>query len=259
MSIKKPRILLMNDDGYLAPGILALYQVLADDYEVTVIAPEHDCSGRSSAITLDRPIALKPSTHHGFYFVTGTPADCGHLVFSGALNHVFSETTVTRFDWVLSGINNGANMGDDLIYSGTLGAATEGALAGLPAIAFSLVDKGYENLTQAAIIARQIFEMARLQQAQTQSQGKKIFWNVNIPNYPRYCAAGLFETSFSRMGQRHSANPVDKIISPKGETLFWIGPAGHGKHDVPGSDFEAIHQGKVSITPVSLDRTDRHS
>lgn len=255
MSVTKPRILLMNDDGYLAPGILALYQVLANDYEVTVIAPEQDCSGRSSAITLDRPIALKQSTHHGFYFVTGTPADCGHLVFSGALDHVFDEIVEQRFDWVLSGINNGANLGDDLIYSGTLGAATEGALAGLPAIAFSLVNKGYENLLQTAKIARQIFEMARIQQAQLITQNKSLFWNVNIPNHIRYRADGLFETVFTRMGQRHGANPVEKVISPKGEAMFWIGPAGHGKHDVPGSDFEAVYQGKVSITPVTLDRT----
>jgi 5'-nucleotidase len=244
------RVLLMNDDGYLAPGILALYKVLSDKYEVTVVAPEHDRSGVSSALTLDRPIALKKTEHYGFYFVSGTPADCGHLVFSGALG----ETIDKSFDWVLSGINNGSNLGDDLIYSGTLGAATEGRLANIPTLAFSLVEKGYDGLEQAALVAKDIFEMA--QDYQQRMVEQTIFWNINIPNQLKRKSDGSFDFVFTQMGQRYSSGPVERVYSPKGESMFWIGPAGVGKHDIHESDFAAVVNNKVSITPVSLDMTD---
>jgi 5'-nucleotidase len=244
------RVLLLNDDGYLAPGILALYKALSERYEVTVVAPESDRSGISSALTLDRPIALKKTEHYGFYFVSGTPADCGHLVFSGALG----ETLDRSFDWVLSGINNGANLGDDMIYSGTLGAATEGRLVNIPSIAFSLVDKGYEGLEQAAWAARDIFEMA--QEYQTRMSETPIFWNVNIPNRLHRKPDGEIDFVFTQMGQRYSPETVEKIYNPKGELMFWIGPVGEGKHDIHESDFAAVVNNKVSITPVSLDKTD---
>jgi len=235
------KILISNDDGYQAPGIVALYEALKDLGEVEVIAPEQNNSAKSNALTLHSPLYVHRAAN-GFRYVNGTPADCVHIALTGLLDY--------RPDLVVSGINNGANMGDDTIYSGTVGAAMEGFLFGIPAIAFSQVEKDWHQLDSAARKARDLVLALRQNQMITP---KPWLLNVNIPNLP-YDDIGSMK--LCRLGKRHAAEPVIKQQSPRGETMYWIGAAGPVMDDAEGTDFHATAQGHVSLTPLKVDLTD---
>ncbi|CAB1368471.1 5'/3'-nucleotidase SurE [Denitratisoma oestradiolicum] len=232
------RILLSNDDGYFAPGIAALVKAVSDLATVTVVAPEQDRSGASNSLTLDRPLSLRRAAN-GFYFVNGTPTDCVHLAVTGMLDE--------RPDMVLSGINLGANMGDDTIYSGTVAAATEGYLLGVPAVAVSLVGKHGEHFETAARVAREL-----VQRFQRQDFGGPVLLNVNVPDVPYEELKGLRVT---RLGRRHKAEPVVKQLSPRGETVYWVGPAGEAADAGESTDFHAVAEGYASVTPLQIDLT----
>ncbi len=238
---KLMKILISNDDGYQAPGIVALYEALKDIAEVEVIAPEQNNSAKSNALTLHSPLYVHKAAN-GFRYVNGTPADCVHIALTGLLDY--------RPDLVVSGINNGANMGDDTIYSGTVGAAMEGFLFGVPAIAFSQVEKDWHELESAARKAREL--VLSMQHLQLITPTPWLL-NVNIPNLP-FDAIG--STKLCRLGKRHAAEKVIQQRSPRGETMFWIGAAGPVKDDADGTDFHATAQGHVSITPLKVDLTD---
>jgi len=232
------RILVSNDDGYSAPGLEALVEALDGLAELTVVAPETNHSGASNSLTLNRPLAVRKAPN-GFLYVNGTPSDCVHVALTGLLD--------ARPDLVVSGINNGANMGDDTLYSGTVAAATEGYLFGIPAIAFSLVEKGWEHLDAAAAVARRI-----VRRQLEQPLGAPVLLNVNIPSLPPQAIKGVQVT---RLGKRHPSEPVVRTTTPYGETVYWIGPAGLAADATPGTDFDAIVQGAVSVTPLRLDLT----
>jgi 5'-nucleotidase len=235
------KILLSNDDGYQAPGILALFEAIRDLGEVEVVAPEHNNSAKSNALTLHSPLYVHQSGN-GFRHVNGTPADCVHVALTGLLGY--------RPDLVVSGINNGANMGDDTIYSGTVGAAMEGYLFGIPAIAFSQTQKGWAHLDAAAATAR---ELVRHVLASHATGDAPWLLNVNIPNLP---LGELKPFRICRLGRRHAAEKVISQTSPHGETMYWIGGAGPAKDDAEGTDFHATAQGHVSVTPLKVDLTD---
>lgn len=232
------RILLSNDDGYYAPGLAALHEAVRGLGEITVVAPERNRSGASNSLTLDRPLHLKEA-HNGFFYVNGTPTDCVHLAVTGMLDH--------EPDMVLSGINWGPNMGDDTIYSGTVAAATEGYLLGVPAIALSLASFSGRHFATAGRIARQLAERFRVQ-----AFGAPVLLNVNVPDLPWEMIKGLRVT---RLGRRHKAEPVVKQVSPRGETVYWVGAAGAAADAGEGTDFHAVETGYVSITPLQIDLT----
>ena len=235
------KILISNDDGYQAPGIVALYEALKDVAEVEVIAPEQNNSAKSNALTLHSPLYVQRASN-GFRYVNGTPADCMHIALTGLLGY--------RPDLVVSGINNGANMGDDTIYSGTVGAAMEGYLFGVPAIAFSQVEKNWAHLDVAAQKARELV----LQMSNHKLIGSNAWLlNVNIPNLP---LDRLGHLKLCRLGRRHAAEPVITQANPRGETMYWIGAAGAVKDDADGTDFHATTQGHISMTPLKVDLTD---
>lgn len=232
------RILLSNDDGYFAPGLAALAEALQDLGEVVVVAPEQNRSGASNSLTLDRPLYLKKAAN-GFYFVNGTPTDCVHLAVTGMLDELP--------DIIVSGINNGANMGDDTIYSGTVAAATEGYLLGIPSFAISLTNFEGSNYATAGRVARELVERFIRDPIR-----QPVLLNVNIPDIPY---AELNGMEVTRLGRRHKAEPVVKMISPRNETVYWIGAAGAAADAGPGTDFNAIERGVVSITPLQIDLT----
>ncbi len=232
------RILVSNDDGYNAPGIEALVGALKGLGELTIVAPETNCSGASNSLTLNRPLSVRQAPN-GYYFVNGTPSDCVHIALTGLLDF--------RPDLVVSGINNGANMGDDTLYSGTVAAATEGYLFGIPAIAFSLVKKGWEHVDAAAQVARQIVELQI-----AQPLGKNTLLNVNIPAVPFEAMQGIQVT---RLGKRHPSEPVVKSSTPYGDPVYWIGPVGMVSDSATDTDFGAIERQAVSVTPLRLDLT----
>lgn len=235
------KILISNDDGYQAPGIVALYEALRDVADVEVVAPEHNNSAKSNALTLHSPLYVHHASN-GFRYINGTPADCVHIALSGLLDY--------RPDLIVSGINNGANMGDDTIYSGTVGAAMEGYLFGIPAIAFSQVERDWVHLESAARKARElVLQMARQKLVGT----KPWLLNVNIPNRP---FEDIGHIKLCRLGRRHAAEAVIKQVSPRGETMYWIGAAGAAMDDAEGTDFHATAQGFVSMTPLKVDLTD---
>lgn len=237
------RILISNDDGYSAPGILALHAALTERLgsraRLFVMAPSRDRSGASNSLTLDRPLSVYTAAN-GFQYVNGTPTDCVHFAVTGMLKE--------RPHLVVSGVNNGANMGDDTIYSGTVAAAMEGFQCGLPAIAFSLTGKGYEHLDSAAQVAAEFTEMFI---ANMDRMGLCLL-NVNIPPLPKEELGGYEVT---RLGKRHHAEPVVPTTNPKGDTVYWIGPPGDAKDAGPGTDFYAVKTGKVSVTPLKADLT----
>ncbi|MBT9504262.1 MAG: 5'/3'-nucleotidase SurE [Burkholderiaceae bacterium] len=233
------RILIANDDGYLAPGLLALVKACEGLGEIEVIAPEQNASGTSNALTLNRPLNVYTASN-GFRYVNGTPSDCVHVALTGLLEH--------RPDLVISGINNGANMGDDTLYSGTVAAATEGYLFGIPSIAFSQAEKGWTHLEAAARTARAIIDQVLASGAQA-----PYLLNVNIPN--RADAPSL-QRVVTRLGRRHASEPVIRQSNPRGETIYWIGPAGDAREAGEGTDFHATAQGRVSITPLQVDLTE---
>jgi 5'-nucleotidase len=230
------RILLSNDDGYFAPGLAQLEQALRDLGEVTVVAPERDRSGASNSLTLDRPLTVRRAAN-GFRFVNGTPTDCVHLAVTGLLEHLP--------DIVVSGINLGANMGDDTIYSGTVAAATEGYLLGIPSIAISLNSRAGAHFDTAGRVARELVErFARSREA--------MLLNVNVPDVPWEQLDG---TEVTRLGKRHKAEPVIKTVNPRGDTVYWVGAAGAAADAGPGTDFHAVASRRVSITPLQMDLT----
>ncbi|MDE1953435.1 MAG: 5'/3'-nucleotidase SurE [Betaproteobacteria bacterium] len=232
------RILLANDDGYLAPGLQALYVGLCALANVTVVAPEQNASAASNALTLSRPLSVFRAAN-GFLYVNGTPSDCVHIALTGLLDF--------KPDLVVSGVNNGANLGDDTIYSGTVAAATEGYLFGMPALAVSLVHKGWEHLdtaVQVAVeVARNLLERKPVEPA---------LFNLNVPNVAHSALRGV---RVARLGKRHPSQPVILQHNPHGEPIYWIGSAGEARDDQPGTDFDAIAQGYASLTPLQLDLT----
>ena len=245
--IKTMKILISNDDGYQAAGIVALYEALKEVAEVEVIAPEHNNSAKSNALTLHSPLSVHRAAN-GFRYVNGTPADCVHIALTGLLGY--------KPDLVVSGINNGANMGDDTIYSGTVGAAMEGYLFGIRALAFSQTEKGWAHLQDAAQVAKDLvmrFAHQGLDLPGASSASGAWLLNVNIPNLPREL---IKSPQVCRLGRRHAAEPVEIQQSPRGETLYWIGAAGPVADSGPGTDFAAAAEGHVTITPLQVDLTD---
>lgn len=231
------KILISNDDGYLAPGINALAEQLATIAEIVVVAPDSNRSGSSNSLTLDRPLRMQRAAN-GFYSINGTPSDCVHIALTGMLEQ--------RPDLVVSGINQGQNMGDDTLYSGTVAAATEGFLFGIQAIAFSQVNHGWAELDSAARLARDIV-LRKLD-----SLHQPFLLNVNIPNRPY---AALDRIVATRLGKRHESEPVIRTKDPHGNEIFWIGPVGKAKEASEGTDFHATEQGWVSVTPLQIDLT----
>lgn len=232
------RILLSNDDGYFAPGLEVLAGALAGLGEIVVVAPEQNCSGASNSLTLSRPLLLRKAAS-GFHFVNGTPTDCVHLAVTGMLDQLP--------DIIVSGINHGANMGDDTIYSGTVAAATEGYLLGIPSIAISLTSFEGKNYSTAGQIARELVERFIRNPIK-----EPVLLNVNVPDIPYAELKGMEVT---RLGRRHKAEPVVKMVSPRNETVYWIGAAGAAADSGPGTDFNAVDRGFASITPLQIDLT----
>jgi 5'-nucleotidase len=228
------KILLSNDDGYQAPGIVALYEAIRDLGDVDVVAPEHNNSAKSNALTLNAPLYVNKAAN-GFRYVNGTPADCVHVALTGLLDY--------RPDLV----------GDDSIYSGTVGAAMEGYLFGVPAIAFSQVEKGWAHLEDAGRKARELIEYLV---AHHRTDGAHWLLNVNIPNRP---FGELKPFKVCRLGRRHAAEKVISQTSPHGDTMYWIGGAGAAKDDADGTDFHATLQGHPTITPLKVDLTDHEA
>jgi 5'-nucleotidase len=232
------RILLSNDDGYFAPGLTCLADELSEIAEIIVVAPERDRSGSSNSLTLDRPLSLRKS-HNGFYYVNGTPTDCVHLAVTGMLD--------VMPDMIISGVNSGANMGDDTIYSGTVAAATEGFLLGIPSLAVSLAGSSNENYLTAARVAADM--VIRFREKDIQNP---VLLNINVPDIEYQNLEGVEVT---RLGRRHKAEPVIKSKSPRGENLYWVGAAGAAQDAGKGTDFYAIQHNRVSVTPLQIDLT----
>ena len=240
------KILISNDDGFQAKGIVALHEAVKalPGVEVEVVAPEHNNSAKSNALSLHSPLYVHTASN-GFRYVNGTPADCVHIALTGLLGY--------RPDLVISGINNGANMGDDTIYSGTVGAAMEGYLFGIPAIAFSQTEKGWAHLDAAAAQAAALVQQLLPSLPESAKRGDAWLLNVNIPCRPAEEIRGVKVT---RLGRRHAAEPVIVQVNPRGETMYWIGSAGAARDEAEGTDFHATQQGYVSLTPLQVDLTD---
>lgn len=233
------RILLSNDDGYLAPGIQTLFDALINHTSVddlVLIAPDRNRSAASNSLTLLDPLRI---TQHQpkIYSVNGTPTDCVHLGINGALSY--------RADMVVSGINSGANMGDDVLYSGTVAAATEGRFLGKPSIAVSLC--GEQHFASAAKIVANLLE-----DLHTQDLDQNTIININVPDLPFEQIKGVKVT---RLGKRHASEPVVKGVDPRGGKMYWIGPAGSAADAGEGTDFHAVESGYVSVTPLQIDLT----
>ncbi|MBI1174756.1 MAG: 5'/3'-nucleotidase SurE [Sideroxydans sp.] len=232
------RILLSNDDGYFAPGLACLAGALAAIADIVVVAPERNRSGASNSLTLDRPLMLRQA-QNGFHYVNGTPTDCVHLAVTGMLD--------TQPDMVISGINSGANMGDDTIYSGTVAAATEGFLLGIPAIAVSLAGSELLHYRTAAQVVVEL-----VQRFGKNTHARPWLLNVNVPDIPSGQLQGMEVT---RLGKRHKAEPVVKAANPHGETVYWVGAAGQAQDAGEGTDFHAVANRRASITPLQVDLT----
>jgi 5'-nucleotidase len=232
------RILLSNDDGFQAPGIAVLYEAARAFGEVTVVAPDKNCSGASNSLTLQRPLAVKTAPN-GFRYVDGTPTDCVHLAVTGLLDF--------RPDLIISGINDGENMADDTLYSGTVGAAMEGYLLGIPSIAFSMSRKPPQHWETGALVALRL-----LAAIAKQPLTKPWLLNVNIPDIPAGQLRGIQTT---RLGKRHAAQPTIPTTNPRGDTVWWVGESGNASHKSDGTDFHAVENGYASVTPLMVDLT----
>lgn len=232
------RILLSNDDGYQAPGIGCLADALRDIAEITIVAPDRDRSGASNSLTLDNPIRAR-EIQSGVIAVDGTPTDCVHLAITGLLEH--------EPDMVISGINAGANLGDDVLYSGTVAAAMEGRFLGLPAIAVSLTGGSLTHYQTAARVVERL--IGQLLAAPLPAD---TILNVNVPDLPWEEVSGFEAT---RLGHRHKAEPVIKTADPRGRDIYWVGPPGGEQDAGPGTDFHAVRRQAVSITPIHVDLT----
>jgi 5'-nucleotidase len=234
-------ILLSNDDGFQSPGIQCLAEMLATKSQVTIVAPDRNRSGASNSLTLEDPIRAKCISDN-VVSVDGTPTDCVHLAITGLLSQ--------EPDIVISGINAGANMGDDVLYSGTVAAAMEGRFLGLPAIAVSLVGNDLRYYETAAQVVLSLME--DLPSAPLPSD---TILNINVPDLPFVELSGIQTT---RLGRRHKSEPVIKAYDPRGREIYWVGPPGEEKEEGPGTDFYAVRNGYVSITPLQVDLT-RHT
>jgi 5'-nucleotidase len=231
-------ILLSNDDGYLAPGLRILAEALARHHTISVVAPERNCSGASNSLTLERP--LRPQlADNGFYFINGTPTDCVHLAITGLLDE--------EPDMVVSGINAGANMGDDVLYSGTVAAAMEGRFLGLPALAVSM--NSFEP-THFETAARAVVEF--IDQLESRPLVHSTILNMNVPNVAWDEIRGLRAT---RLGNRHKSEGVVKQLDPRGEMMYWVGPPGAAQDAGEGTDFHAVEHNYISVTPLQIDLT----
>jgi len=235
------RILISNDDGYRAPGLACLTNTLRSHAEITVVVPDRDRSGASNSLTLDNPIRVS-EIDNGLISVNGTPTDCVHLAITGLLDE--------EPDMVVSGINAGANLGDDVLYSGTVAAAMEGRFLGFPALAVSLTGNEYQHFQTAAKVV-----VKMLEHLQADTMPADIILNINVPDVSWEQLAGFQVT---RLGHRHKAEPVVKMTDPRGETVYWVGPSGPEQDAGEGTDFYAIKHNFVSITPLQVDLT-RHS
>lgn len=233
------RILISNDDGFRAPGIRCLANALAGIADITVVAPDRDRSGASNSLTLTNPIRARAASD-GFISVDGTPTDCVHLAITGLLEQ--------EPDMVISGINAGANLGDDVLYSGTVAAAMEGRFLGLPAMAVSLVCGERPQHFETA--ARVVVEM--LERLGSHPLPADTILNINVPDLPWDDLDGIVAT---RLGHRHKSEPVIKMDDPRGRPIYWVGPAGSEQDAGPGTDFHAITAGQVSVTPIHTDLT----
>lgn len=236
---QRMRLLLSNDDGYQADGLATLALSLADLADITIVAPDRNQSGASHSLTLESPLRVS-RTREGIYYVTGTPTDCVHVAITGLLEQ--------EPDMVVAGINHGANLGDDVLYSGTVAAAIEGRFLGLPAIAVSLTGE-HRHFDTAGQAVRVLFQ--RLMEEPLPAD---TILNVNVPDLP-YNELRGFEAT--RLGYRHKAEPVIEARDPKGRPIYWVGAAGPGQDAGPGTDFHAIERGYVSVTPLQLDLTNR--
>ncbi|MCC7328113.1 MAG: 5'/3'-nucleotidase SurE [Burkholderiales bacterium] len=232
-------ILISNDDGYFAPGIERLAAALSEHAQITVVAPERDRSGASNSLTLDRPLAVRRAPN-GFLFVNGTPTDCVHLAVTGLLDELP--------DMVVSGINLGANMGDDTVYSGTVAAATEGYLLGIPSVAISLASKTAAHFETAAAVAVELVKR--------HARAPAGAWLINV-NVPDIAASEVRGTLVTRLGRRHKAESIIRTENPRGETVYWVGAAGEAADAGEGTDFHAVATGHVSLTPLQVDLTHR--
>jgi 5'-nucleotidase len=231
-------ILISNDDGYLSQGISALADALRCYAQISVVAPDKNRSAASNSLTLDMPLRAT-LCDNGFVRVDGTPTDCVHLAITGLL--------AQEPDMVFAGINHGANLGDDVLYSGTVAAATEGRFLGLPAIAISLAGSDAKHFDTAAHVA-----VTLLKKIQLQPLPEDTLLNVNVPDVPIAELKGYLST---RLGQRHKAEAVIQSADPRGKTIYWVGPPGGEQDAGPGTDFDAIRNGYVSVTPLQLDLT----
>jgi len=234
-------ILITNDDGYLAPGIKALAQELALVADISVVAPERNKSGASNSLTLMRPLRVEQSTD-GYYYVDGTPTDCVHLALSGLLDNTP--------DMVVSGINAGPNLGDDVLYSGTVAAAMEGRYLGLPAIAVSLVGKPATHFQSAAQITRRVVERLTHRPLPDDT-----LLNLNVPDLP---SDEIVAIEATRLGFRHKAESMVKQHDPYGRPIYWVGPPGEAQDAGPGTDFFAVEHATASVTPMQIDLTRHH-
>ncbi len=232
------RILVSNDDGVSAPGIRALAKELAEFAEIEVVAPDRNRSGASNSLTLNRPVRIFQADN-GYYSVEGTPTDCVHISLTGFIK--------SKVDMVVSGINEGANLGDDVLYSGTVAAAMEGRYLGFPAIAVSMVGHNIQHYDTGAVIARQLVEKLSKNSLPSQT-----ILNVNVPDLPLDQIRGFQVT---RLGSRHNSEPVVEQLDPRGKPIYWIGPPGMEADAGPGTDFDAVKNGYISITPLHLDMT----
>jgi 5'-nucleotidase len=235
------RILISNDDGYFAPGINVLATHLAKIAEITVVAPERNRSGASNSLTLDRPLSIRKASNN-FYYVNGTPTDCVHIALTGLMDHMP--------DMVISGINDGANMGDDTIYSGTVAAAMEGFLLEIPSIAVSMSQHEATHFETAARVTVELIEHYLKNKPKS-----SMLLNVNVPDVPYDEIKGKRVT---RLGKRHKAEPVSKLKTPRGDTVYWVGAAGQPNDGGEGTDFHAVANNFVSISPIHVDLT-RHA
>ena len=231
-------ILISNDDGYQATGIELLAAAMSEMGEVTVVAPDRNRSGASNSLTLDSPLYVKKA-ENGFYFVNGTPTDCVHLAITGLID--------SDPDLVISGVNAGANLGDDVLYSGTVAAAMEGRFLGCPALAVSLAS---ENPVHFEAAVRVVVNMVN--SLSENSLVNDLLLNINIPDLP---FEQLGDIEVTRLGYRHMAEPAIKSLDPKNQEIYWIGPPGAGDDAGAGTDFYAIEQGNISITPLQTDLT----
>jgi len=231
-------ILISNDDGYLAPGLEVLAASLAKVADITVVAPDRNRSAASNSLTLDMPLRVQ-RMDNGFYSVDGTPTDCVHLAVTGLLKN---EPNV-----VFSGINNGENMGDDVLYSGTVAAATEGRFLGLPSVALSMNSSKPKHFETAGVVAVKLFN-----QLLNKTLPADTILNVNIPDIPLDKIRGFKAT---RLGQRHRSEPVIEARDPRNKKIFWVGPPGDTQDAGEGTDFYAVEHGYVSVTPLQIDLT----